>query len=926
MAEQQTGYDAFLSYSHEDAATARSLCSELENFGRSYLQSRRFRIWRDDSSLRMTASLQTAIDGALAQSNHLLVLLSPDAMGSLWVAREVRLFVETHGVDRVGLLLTRGSTPWTPRSEEPPLVLEPALSPLLGDGREPLVIDLRPFRAPDGTLQRSAALTNRLAAVAAALANTAKDEIYGEHIRALRSRIIGLGALAAALLAAVIFAVVQARATARSSHEQQAAYAEVAAERGGNERAALDSALRAAGWGLSLPRRNASIFEAIWEPVVRNYSAPNPVFMRALAAGIAGIVRGRTIAHHGGDANSAVYSLDGKRVVTASGDCTVCVLNLPSRRCEPELTRKRAQGWAEFGEDGASVLVAEGSAVIAWDAALNEPSWEIETSADSIRRFHRCHDLLLTEDGRHVQLWNWRSRRRLQTLNGHVASVSHDSTTLAVYLPPRIVVYGIGDGGVLTERSTFDAIGHVTALGVSRDGTQVVAGMLDGQVFVWDVQGQELTYRLQGHSGSINDVAFSNDALRMVTASSDGTARVWDPSSGALIATLQQHDRILTARFAPDELHVLSASSDGDVRLASLVDTETVLDVQQDAPERFPEAQSSTSPPRSALFSRDTQHIFVIDGHGVLSRWRRDGTPGSEILVEHALAVAEAQNGQVVSVTTAGEVVRGSRRLMLTTGPLRGASLSSSGRYACLADVHGHSHLIDTESGREPIPSWSTPRNAIPSVISDPITAIVGDDNSIDVLRNETGELIQHFDTHKGTILALTLGSRVISSSADGKLLVWDPHSGHVLLERRYAASITRIVLTRDGERALLLDAARVLHVLDLSKRHELDSDIAREGIWDAEWSPDGTRFITRARAGKSSLWAVGFREPLAHYNTLSTINALAFSPDGDHALVLGYDGRAFVLPASARQFVRQACALAQSEQLPQLYKDYCDH
>lgn len=926
MPEQHATYDAFLSYSHQDAATARSLCNALESFGRRYLQSRRFRIWHDDSSLRITASLHSEIDRALKQSNHLLVLLSPDAMQSPWVAREVQLFVQAHGTDRVGLLLTRGSTPWTHDSEEPSLTLEPTLSPMLAGGHEPLIVDLRRFRAPDGTLQKSEAFTNTLATVAAGLANTAKDDIYGEHIRALRSRIVLLAVLAVMLLAAVIFAFVQARATERSSREQQASYAELSAQRGNGELVALDQAVRAAGWGLSLPHHTPGIVAPIWELVVRHYGAADPVFMRALAASIAAVGRSHVIAHHGGDANSAIYSPDGARVVTASGDCTVCVLEPPARDCKAELIRKRAQNWAEFAEDGTSLVTAEGSAIIAWQPDLHEPRWEIETSGDSVRRFFRGDELLLTEDGRHVQVWNWRRHQRLQTLDGYVASIAQDFKTLAVYLPPKISVYGIGESGALEEHAVLDSIGHVTALGVSPDGTQVVAGMLDGQLFVWDVVGKEITYRLQGHSASVNDVTFSKDVLRMVSASSDGTARVWDPSSGALTRTLQQHDPLLSARFSQDGLHVLTASSDGAVRLASLVDTESVIDVQSDAPERFPDAQSSNSPPRVALFSRNSEHIFVIDGNDVLSRWQRDGHSASDMRIEHALAVAETSQEEVVAITKAGELVRGSGGMKLGTGALRAAMLSQSGHYAWVADVHGHSHLLDTESGREPIPSWNTPRSAMPSLISDAMTAIVGDDNSIDLLDNETGALIQHFDKHKGTVLSVALGRQIVSSSADGKLLIWDAQSGQVQSERKYAASIRRISVTRDGGRALLIDGGHVLHLLDLSNHSELDADIERESVWDAEWSPDGTRFITKGRAGKSSLWAVGVREPLAQYDTLSSINALSFAPNGDHALVLGYDGRVFLLPTSEQELVRQACALAKREQLAQLYQEYCNN
>lgn len=134
--EATADYVAFLSYSHQDVAAARSLQRRLEAYrlprglnGRD--GSRRLGpLFRDQDELAAAADLSEAVREGIARSRALVVLCSPAAATSQWVDREIRLFRALHPDRPILAAIVAG---------EPPAVFPPALC----EGGEPLAADLR---------------------------------------------------------------------------------------------------------------------------------------------------------------------------------------------------------------------------------------------------------------------------------------------------------------------------------------------------------------------------------------------------------------------------------------------------------------------------------------------------------------------------------------------------------------------------------------------------------------------------------------------------------------------------------------------------------------------------------------------------------------------------------------------------------------
>jgi hypothetical protein len=135
----RAGYRAFISYSHRDAAFAARLHRRLEGYvlpKRLGAGRRLTPIFKDREELPAAHDLSAQVRAALAVSDCLIVVCSPDAAASPWVGREIELFRELQPDRPILAALVRN---------EPAGAFPPAL---IVDGAEPLAADFR--KAGDG--------------------------------------------------------------------------------------------------------------------------------------------------------------------------------------------------------------------------------------------------------------------------------------------------------------------------------------------------------------------------------------------------------------------------------------------------------------------------------------------------------------------------------------------------------------------------------------------------------------------------------------------------------------------------------------------------------------------------------------------------------------------------------------------------------
>jgi hypothetical protein len=211
-------YDAFISYRHGqlDGLVAAKLHKLIENYripakiAKKIGKKRLKRVFRDRDELPTSSNLSQSIEDGIAESEYLLLICSRRLPLSQWCMREVELFSELHGKDKILALLIDGE----PDESFPPIISEREI-----DGEiihvEPLAADIRAE-----TWNKSLRLLSQeKLRLLAPILGVGYDDLKQRHRQRFIRRVCALAA--AAFVAVSAFAVFAQVQFARISEEMQ---------------------------------------------------------------------------------------------------------------------------------------------------------------------------------------------------------------------------------------------------------------------------------------------------------------------------------------------------------------------------------------------------------------------------------------------------------------------------------------------------------------------------------------------------------------------------------------------------------------------------------------------------------------------------------------------------------------------------------
>ena len=315
----------------------------------------------------------------------------------------------------------------------------------------------------------------------------------------------------------------------------------------------------------------------------------------------------------------------------------------------------------------------------------------------------------------------------------------------------------------------------------------------EGTVRLWDAKTGTYLKTLDGHTLSINSIAFAANNNILASGSMDGTLRLWDAKTGTCLKTFTgDTSSVESVAFSPDGTTVASAYYSGTVRLWDVKTGKSFKTI----------AGHNTSSINSMTFSPDG--TTVASGHsiGTVRLW--DATTGKSVkaLTGHTSSVnsiAFSGNGRLIASGGADKIVRvwnaetGQLRYSLTglIEPIDSTIKSLKGTFSpnsrliatiCSGSYYNATHVWDAETGQLKSSLDDQSKNVVFSPNSR-LIASGGADKIVRVWNAETGQLRYSLNEHTNTVWSVVFSpnSRLIASTdGDGRVCVWNAETGQL--------------------------------------------------------------------------------------------------------------------------------------------------
>jgi WD40 repeat protein len=620
------------------------------------------------------------------------------------------------------------------------------------------------------------------------------------------------------------------------------------------------------------------------------------------------VVDGEAVTPHRGEVLVALFSPDGKTILTAGEGATATLWDATTG--EPRglpLKHRSAVRAAAFSPDGKLVLTAGSRDQTArlWEVATGQPVGLPMRHGNSIRSvaFSPVGKTVATGSlDQTVRLWEVPSGRPL------FGPLSHDEFVTALAFNPdgtRLLASTASKGTRIWDVTTGRQLGPALEplrLHLDWDRTFHVAFTPDGQTAFtgsraqgpqrWEVATGKPLGPAISQPGPFSDVVMSPDGTLALTGGDDRRARLWELATGKPLGSYLTHSSAVElVAFDPKGETFLTASLGQGPRVFRI------------APPGAPGVLSGPTPGVDHLSFAANGKSLLVAGGGSLAHLGDDST------AEIALKVPAAVRINTTSFGLTGPILAKSLAKLPPVPWIKTAAFSPNGQMVATGAADCTVHFWDL-STRNPTPVRLPHPDLICALAFSPdgtmlITGCV--DHSARVWDVGTGKLVSGPLRHADVVYSVAFspdGKTVATASKDCTARLWEVATGQPRGQPlQHSHQVTAVTFSPDGKTVLTGGRDHRAQLWDAASGAPIAAPLIHgNSLTSVAFSPDGRTIVTGVEDTTARLWDVALGKPLGPgFVHPAPVRAVVFSPDGK-SIATGcyYTGTVYRWPAPA--------------------------